>query len=196
MSAARSAPREIDYADVDDIIGVASELQAVDAERLSVEELAEVARDLEIPEAYVGPAVIELRRRRSAALVAAAERRRRRGRWVWGVLAVLVLLAGGAAVDCDAVGDAHHAVLRERAQVVNVVERQRATATTFGAAAGSEQAAAELAGAENRVRIARRDYDVAATAYNARVEGFPGALWARLQGLPRREPLSSEGGGW
>ncbi|TNF32529.1 MAG: hypothetical protein EP329_10000 [Deltaproteobacteria bacterium] len=75
------------------------------------------------------------------------------------------------------------------------MDRQRATRATFDAAAG-EQAAAELAGAENRVRIARRDYDAAATAYNQRVDGFPGALWATLRGLPPQVPLSNEGGGW
>lgn len=187
--------RDIDYEDVDDIIGVAAELQAVDAERLSVEELGEVARDLDIPEQYVGPAVDELRRRRAAALVTAAARGRRRLLWIWGALGVVALLGIFSIVDCGAVSDAHHAVLQQRAQVVNVVDRQRTTRATFDAASG-EQAAAELAGAENRVRIARRDYDAAATAYNQRVDGFPGALWASLRGWPDHAPLSSEGGGW
>ena len=195
MSPARRLARDVDYADVDDIIGVAAELQAVDAERLSVEELGEVARDLDIPEEYVGPAVAELRRRRAAALVAAAARRRRRLAWIAGALAVTALLGIFSLVDCGAVSDAHHTVLRQRAQVVNVMDRQRATRATFAAASG-EPAAAELAGAENRVRIARRDYDAAATAYNQRVDGFPGALWAHLRGWPDRAPLSSEGGGW
>ncbi|PKN57412.1 MAG: hypothetical protein CVU56_11155 [Deltaproteobacteria bacterium HGW-Deltaproteobacteria-14] len=187
--------RDVDYEDVDDVIGVASELQAVDAERLSVEELTEVARDLDIPQQYVGPAVAELRRRRAAALAAAAARSRRRLLWTWGALGMVALLGVFSVVDCGAVSDAHHAVLQQRAQVVNVMDRQRATRATFDVASG-EQAAAELAGAENRVRIARRDYDAAATAYNRRVDGFLGALWASLRGWPDRAPLSSEGGGW
>jgi len=195
MSPALRVGRDIDYEDVDDIIGVAAELQAVDSERLSVEELHEVARDLDIPEQYVGPAITELRRRRAAALAAAATRRRRHRLWTWGALAAVAVLGLFSFLDCGAVSDAHHAVLQRRAQVVNVMDRQRATRATFGAAAG-EQAAAELAGAENRVRIARRDYDASATAYNQRVDGFPGALWATLRGLPPQVPLSSEGGGW
>lgn len=55
--------------------------------------------------------------------------------------------------------------------------------------------APELEGADNRVAIERRRFDRAASDYNARVESFPGWLWARVFGLPMRVPLSHEEGG-
>ncbi|HRE91428.1 MAG TPA: hypothetical protein PK095_20085, partial [Myxococcota bacterium] len=46
----RRTPRTINYEDVDDIIGVAAEMSDLDAERLSVEDLSAIAKDLDIPE--------------------------------------------------------------------------------------------------------------------------------------------------
>ena len=36
----------------------------------------------------------------------------------------------------------------------------------------------QLEGTENRIAIARRDYNEAARAYNTEIRTFPGALWA------------------
>ncbi|MBL8785292.1 MAG: hypothetical protein JNJ59_10345, partial [Deltaproteobacteria bacterium] len=95
----RKAPRVVAYDDVDDIIGIASEMQNLDADRLSVEDLREVASDLEVPEQYLGPAIVELKRRREALLAAEAEKRKRRkiiGFTVGGVVVLVVIWALGS----------------------------------------------------------------------------------------------------
>ena len=51
---------------------------------------------------------------------------------------------------------------------------------------------AELAGAENRVRIAQRQYDEVATAYNRAAGGFPAALFSGVFGYPAKVPLSAD----
>lgn len=184
--------RTIDYEDVDDIIGVAAEMSDLEADRLSVEDLAAIAKDLEIPERYVMPAVAELARRRQALLVEEAERRRRLN-VILGVSAALIL----ALVIWAVAGNAklvhlHAQAEAKRAQVQSVVERRKATQATWGKAADGPEKMAELSGAENRVRIERRLYDQAATAYNIAAGGFPGSLWASLFGHPDELPLSTQ----
>lgn len=196
MSARRTAPRDVDYEDVDDIIGIASEMENVASERLSVEDLESVAKDLEIPTEYVGPAIAELRRRRAAEL-AAAQMRKRRTRIALGVSGgvVVVFLLWVMIVGSnlsDLVSDA----ARQRAQVVNVMQRQSATEAQWRTAPASPNRDAELSGAENRVRIERKRYDDAAASYNADAAGFPGGLARGLYGLPATLPLSNEVGAW
>lgn len=41
----------------------------------------------------------------------------------------------------------------------------------------------ELAGTENRIAVARKDYNDAVTAYNTRIRRFPTVLFARLMGF-------------
>lgn len=189
----RSKPaRTIDYEDVDDIIGVAAEMSDLDAERLSVEDLSAIAKDLDIPERYIVPAVAELSRRRQAMLMEEARRRKRTLILVWSAVTVVALLLVWAFTGNAKLGALVAHAEAQRAQVVNVVERQAATQSTWGPAPESPERRAELAGAENRVRIARRQYDEAAAAYNAAVFSFPSSLWAGLFGHPDRLPLSSE----
>lgn len=184
--------RTIDYEDVDDIIGVAAEMSDLDAERLSVEDLSAIAKDLDIPEHYVVPAVAELARRRQAMLIDEARRKKRTLIMVWSAVTVVALLLVWALTGNAKLGGLVAHAEAQRAQVVNVVERQAATQATWGTAPESPERRAELAGAENRVRIARRQYDEAAAAYNAAAMSFPGSLWAGLFGHPDRMPLSSE----
>jgi len=192
----RGKTRDVDYEDVADIIGVASEMQAVAAERLSVEELEEVGRELDIPEHYVRPAIEELRRRRAAQLAAEAKRARTRrtilitAGSVVGIFGLWILIAGqslrGTLLEVD----------RQRAQVINVVERQEATRAQWAEAPDSDHRQAELSGAENRVRIERQRYDAAATAYNTQAGGFPANIWRAITGLPDTVPLSHQVGEW
>ena len=197
MTQARRDPaRPINYADVEEVIGIAAELQDVEREQLSVEELAAVARDLDIPEHHLVPAVEELRKRRQAALAAEQAKARRRARAlraaliIAGVASVLVLGLGFSGQA--SLAGAHQEASRAHAQVVNVMERQRATTAQWRDLPHSEQRAAELSGAENRVRIERKRYDDAAAAYNARARSFPASLWARVFGFPEQLPLSHE----
>lgn len=191
--ATRTRPaRTINYEDVDDIIGVAAEMSDLDSDRLSVEDLSAIAKDLEIPERYVVPAVAELARRRQAMLIEEARRKKRTLILVWGGVTLVVFLLVWAFTGNGKLGSLLVQAEAKRAQVVNVVERQAATAATWGNAPQSPERQAELSGAENRVRIERRHYDEAAALYNAAASSFPGSLWASIFGRPDRLPLSSE----
>jgi hypothetical protein len=185
-----SSRRPINFDDVDDIIGVASELQELERDRLSVEDLRAVARDLDIPEHLLQPAIAELDRRRQATLAAEAERRRRRQRVQWvsaGVAAVIAVWALSGNARLGALGVE---VDRARAQWVSVQERQVATEKQWRGQPDSPGRMAELSGAENRVRVERKRYDEAASAYNEAAAGFPSSLWRNLFGHPERRPLS------
>lgn len=91
-----------------------------------------------------------------------------------------------------AIGSLAADVAARGAQVVNVSERQRATIAQWKDEPSSERRSAELSGAENRVRIERQRYDVAASAYNARIAAFPNSLWAAIFGHAEHVPLSDE----
>ena len=53
---------------------------------------------------------------------------------------------------------------------------------------------AQLEGTENRITVARRDYNQAVTSYNTRVRSFPTALFAGVAGFERREPFEADPG--
>lgn len=182
--------RSVDYEDVDDIIGVAAELQELDADRLSVEELADVGRQLAIPEQFIAPAIAELRRRREVQLAsAAAAARRRRYAFIGaGALGGLVLLA--ALVGQRSLASGHAEVARARAQLVNVQERQADTRELWESSSNARERMAELSGADNRVRVERQRYDEAAAAYNASAGAFPNRLWTGIFGYPSSVPSS------
>jgi len=184
--------RSVDYEDVDDLIGIASELQSLDEDRLSVEDLRSVASDLDIPDRYVTPAIEELRRRRTTVLALDAATRKRRAIGIAIASGLLALLAILMVMGNGAIGRRLAEVAEKRAQVVNVIERQRATERQWQEAPPSDEKTAELSGAENRVRIERKRYDEAAAAYNAHVASFPASLWAGLFGHPDALPLSNE----
>jgi hypothetical protein len=190
------AVREVDYDDVDNVIGIASELAHLDADRLSVEDLVAIARDLDIPEKHVGPAIEELRRRRRAQLEQ-EQRKSRSRRWVLGVAAgLLVLFMLWALLGQAALSRALADVTQRQAQVRNVVDRQRVTQRLWEDRPQTDEVVAELTGAENRVRVERRRYDEVAAAYNARARAFPGRLWAALFGYPDHVALSHEITDW
>ncbi len=54
--------------------------------------------------------------------------------------------------------------------------------------------AAQIEGTENRIAVARKDYNDSATAYNTRISLFPGKLLASLFGFAP-EPLFKSAGG-
>lgn len=53
---------------------------------------------------------------------------------------------------------------------------------------------AQLEGTENRINVARRDYNEAVREYNARVRRFPTSLIAGLFGFSRRTPFEATSG--
>ncbi len=185
-------PRPIDYEDVDDIIGIAAEMQDLARDRMSVEDLIAVGNDLDIPEQHLKPAIAELARRRAALLEAEVRQSRRRRMWWIAGAALLAAFALWALLGQSAIGSLAAEVAAKRAQVVNVLERQRTTHAQWKDEPSSERKSAELSGAENRVRIERQRYDLAASAYNARVASFPNSLWAAIFGHAKHQPLSDE----
>lgn len=110
-----------------------------------------------------------------------------------GVAALLVLIGVIQLQRASASLDVRYADLeRARAQVANVKERQASVVALQKDAPPSTERDAELAGAENRVRIERGRYDVVAAAYNAELGGVFATLAARLKGLPPEAVLSNE----
>ena len=53
---------------------------------------------------------------------------------------------------------------------------------------------AQLEGTENRISVARRDYNQAVQQYNVQVRRFPTALVAGVTGFDRRTPFEAEAG--
>jgi len=50
----------------------------------------------------------------------------------------------------------------------------------------------ELAGTENRIAVARKDYNDAVQVLNTRVKSFPTVIWARMFGFTEREYFEAE----
>lgn len=182
-------PREVDYSDVDDVIGIASELQDLDSDRLSVEELEAVAKDLEIPTEYVGPAVAELRRRRAVALERAAARSKRNHLIAYAAIALVALLVVWAVAAQSSLASDAAAVEQARATVRNVESERHKRIEIYAGQPDSPEKKAALLGAETRVKVERGRYDEAVRTYNERVAAFPGSVFATIFGLP--EPFQS-----
>ncbi|MEM6648088.1 MAG: LemA family protein [Bacteroidota bacterium] len=53
---------------------------------------------------------------------------------------------------------------------------------------------AQLEGTENRITVARRDYNAAVQTYNTRVRQFPGSIVAGITGFDRRTPFEADAG--
>ena len=53
---------------------------------------------------------------------------------------------------------------------------------------------AQLEGTENRINVARRDYNASVATYNTRVRRFPTALIAGIAGFDRRTPFEAQAG--
>lgn len=53
---------------------------------------------------------------------------------------------------------------------------------------------AQLEGTENRIAVARRDYNEAVRQYNTKVRSLPTALFAGVMGFDRRTPFEAETG--
>jgi len=52
----------------------------------------------------------------------------------------------------------------------------------------------QLEGTENRIAVARRDYNAAVATFNQRVRRFPGSIIAGMTGFDRRTPFEAQPG--
>ena len=50
---------------------------------------------------------------------------------------------------------------------------------------------AQLEGTENRIAVARKDFNASVKAYNGRVRRFPGSVWAGMFGFDQRDYFES-----
>ncbi len=199
MRSHRDDPREgIPFEDVDDVIGLADELERKHADRLPLADLYAVGEDLGVSAQAIDRARGELIRRREEAARAQAakdERRRRRLTRVGmaaGALVAVVVLVG--LVSTAGLRDLHAQVEAQRARVQSVIERRAAIGRLFEGQPDSTDKTAELVGAENRVRVETSRYQEAAAAYNAVAGQNRAWLGVRLRGLPSEVPLRVEGG--
>lgn len=182
--------------DVDDVIEAAAKAHAVERETLSVEEVLDVARQLQLPGELVVPAIARVRKQRRERLAADAERATqaaKRLQVIAGIAAtvVLALVAWGASARAH-VRDAWSRVEKHRVEVVDVRDRQRATKARWAEVADSPRKHAELSGAENRVRVEHHSYDAAAVAYNDVASGLMAELVVEWSDYPESVPLSSQ----
>lgn len=191
---------KVAYEDVDDVIEAAARAKDQEASFLSVEELQEVAAEIDIPARLLGPAIEQVRKRRELdiarerAAAELAQRRRRLGSYAAAALGVVLLVWGLAARA--SLRDAMLEAEQQRSQVVNVMDRQLATRAQWADAPESPAKSAELSGAENRVRLERQRYDEIATEYRRRATSLGGRAVVWLGGYPAELPLSSGIDGW
>ena len=67
---------------------------------------------------------------------------------------------------------------------------------TLKADANFRQLADELAGTENRIAVARMDYNNAVQRYNSRIRSFPTSIIARIMGFEKKEYFKAEEGAY
>lgn len=164
-------------------------------ELLRLEEVESVAAELDIDPVFVRRAVETLRERRAEAVrVQARDARERKtlvvmfAGGVGGlvVLGLTLLWLGHSGLN------AHYArVEAARAQVVQVVERQKRIEARYAGQKFSPDQEAEVIGAENRVRVEVRRYDRAAASYNQYARGVAGSVARVLFEHPERVELST-----
>ncbi len=189
--------------DVDDVVGHAEDIRREDEQKLSLDELKAVGRELDLKEEHIERAVERLTDERSVARERAQQELEQRTRLLArvkvGAAAVLAvaLISGlvawiGASSKSSSLRALSADADRARAQLVNVSERQQRIEAEFRPRPPSPDRDAELLGAENRVRVERKRYDDAAAKYNSAVTGAFGGLAVTWYGLPARVPLSDE----
>ena len=183
---------EIERTDISEIIEMASMRLAEDQDRLTEAQVDEIAAELGIPREYVDDAQAALQAQRRAEAAEEVKERKFRKELTWVAIGAVILCGLAAVFGYNGLSDAQALVERQHAQLINVTERQVATKARLAEQPHSNSKAAELAGAENRVRIERTRYDEYATSYNQRSSSFPTGLWRALFGFPTSAPLSSE----
>ena len=193
--AAHGLARRVDDEDVDDIIGIATEIAEQDRKKqvqLDVGDVVEIGEELGLEGKHVEQAVETFREREQRDVEASARRKKHlliAGAVLGGIFAILLMLGvSGRSTLRSLKAD----VDRHRAQVVNVLDRQKRVEARYQGAAATPERDAELAGATNRVAIERRRYDDVASAYNEAAGSLTGSLAVMFFGQAGSVPLSTE----
>ena len=92
------------------------------------------------------------------------------------------------AVTANEKAEANEAVSGALSRLIMVAESY----PELKADANFRQLSDELAGTENRIAVARIDYNNAVSTYNRRIAGIPGKYYAESMGLERMEYFTAE----
>lgn len=185
--------------EVDDIIGIASDIAEEDRQRqaqLDVGDVVQIGEELGLDGHHVEQAVDELRDRQQRDAEDNARRRKQIKKYLTvtavavGVVFALLLLMG--LMGRSSLRELSAEVDKKRAQLQNVVERQQKVDARYANMPSTPEHDAEIDGALNRVSIERRRYDEAATRYNTEAGSLTGSLAATFFGMPETVPPSAE----
>ena len=189
------ARRPVADDEVDDIIGIASEIAEEDRARdaqLDVDDVVRIGEELGLDDHHVERAVDELRERQQQDAEASARRKKHVLIGAGVVAAFLALLFILGLSGRSSLRDLQSDVNEKRAQLQNVMDRQREVNARYAGQAATPERDAELAGATNRVAIERRRYDQAVNRYNTEAGSLTGSLGVTFFGMPENLPLSTE----
>jgi cell division protein FtsB len=182
--------QDVDYEDVDDIIGIAERLRADNENDLTSEELADIGRDLGIPVEYVDQARAELTKRRERKQKETREKKRRRKKKAIIAVAATTILAAvfgiWSSTSVSNLRDLHATVEAKRAQVDNIRSRKAAIEQQFAGRPDSLEKDAQTVGSQNRLRVEIKRLNDAVARYNREAQSFPNSLWTGSQQLPDR----------
>lgn len=149
--------QDVDEDDVDDVVGLAAQLQAAaraeQDDRASVDEVKDVAAELDIAPQFVEQAITKLKGDREAALRARAEAekraaseaalarsRRSAAAAIAGTLLLVAALAVGGLgmAGRSAVVEAQHVAEQHEADLIGVLDRQRSLVPQIAALSGAQ----------------------------------------------------------
>lgn len=176
--------------DVGSVIARAAELKQQSEDTLTPQQLRDVAAELGIEPGFVDDAVKDLKRRQEANKQALAERKARNKKLIGAFIAFDIAIVVVLALSVQTARAEYSNVSAAQAAVTTSLQRQTETQRLFGGRTGEREADAELAGALNRVAIAKQRYDAAATSWNA--HGPFTGIGADLAGLPEQVQLSHQ----
>ena len=196
-------PEQIEFEDVDDVIGVALELRDESESKISTDTLEDIAEELDIDPRYVDRALDVLDERRAEAKRMDERSQLLRIQSYKLALKVLLgcLLVSGVGIVSwtlltantqSALASEWAEVEQRRSQVLNVQQRMHLVQQRLAEAPRNIQTNDELAGAENRVSIERRRYDRAAAQYNQLTSSLPHAWFCSYVEAPCHAALAHE----
>ena len=180
--------------DVDDIIGIAEQLKERDTETLTVDDMVEIAGELDIEVEYVEKAIHHLKHQR---LAEQEKEKQAQIRWQkykkLGAVALAVAFALfllGGIVTQSSLSSKFSEVKTLESKVVSALERQKKILERYGTRSDVDADGA-IDGAENRVRLAKRHYDEAVGTYNKSANRIWAKVWAGFLAYPSRISFSS-----